>query len=37
MNEVFVSLIEKGEWSLENVPEKNRKEVQAILAEKNKA
>ncbi|MDT2525326.1 MULTISPECIES: CD1375 family protein [Enterococcus] len=37
MNRVFVSLIEKGEWSLENVPEKNRKEVEAILARKNKA
>lgn len=37
MNRVFVSLIEKGEWSLEDVPEKNRKEVKAILAAKDKA
>lgn len=37
MNKVYVSLIEKGEWTLENVPEKNRKEVKAILAAKAKA
>lgn len=36
MSKIYAALIEKEVMSLEDVPEKNRKEVKAILAAKAK-
>lgn len=37
MIQIYVSLIEKGAKSIDDVPEKIKKEVEAILAAKDKA
>lgn len=37
MAKVYASLIKKGVWTLEDVPEGHKKEVKAILAAKVKA